>query len=86
MLEATMRKRMSLGKAIQYRYHDGDRVGLVNVWRHEDRFVLTWEECLEGDQANESNYLKDDRHRFQTVDEVVDFLKRHDLPIEKFTP
>ena len=62
------------------------KLGLIATWRHENIFVLTWEECADGDQYDEDNYTRDEVHHFQTVDDVLRFLEENALDATQFEP
>jgi hypothetical protein len=69
-----------------HRYRRDDGIdGLVNLWPHDGRIVLTWEECRDGDQFNESNYTRDEVRRFDTIEEAITFLEGSGIPPESFT-
>lgn len=42
--------RLEAGKACHFKYNLKGIAGLINVWKHNDSFILTWEECENGDQ------------------------------------
>ena len=78
--------RLNSHHAASYRYTGAGLAGLVNVWFYLDTFVLTWEECKDGDQANEGDYTRDERHEFPNAEAVVDFLDEANIDVERFTP
>lgn len=86
MSPETFRKRLEGGKCNNHLYTAGDREGLVSIWKHQGRYVLTWEECPKGGQYNESSYTRDDRHLFADIDEVLSFLAENGLGVEAFGP
>jgi hypothetical protein len=67
-------------------YSTANRENMVNVWKHAGTYVLTWEECPPGEQYNESNYTRDERYVFGTIDELLRFLEQSGLSTESFTP
>ena len=86
MTTSTFTNRIQQGKVNNLTYKDGDREGLVSVWQHDGRIILTWEECPAGMQYDESTYTRDERHVFSTVEELTAFLASHNLKPEAFTP
>jgi hypothetical protein len=58
---------------------------LVEVWRHEGRIILTWEEAPDGAQYDESRYTKDERHVFDSIGEALAFLEQHGVPFSEFS-
>ena len=49
-------------------------------------FVLTWEECRDGDQYNEHAYTRDERHQFETAEQVLAFVSQAGYPASLFSP
>ncbi len=86
MKAATFRQRLEAGKSVSYLYHTEDKAGVINLWRYGGQFVLTWEECRDGDQYNEQNYTRDETLRFDTLEAVEAFLAQNALLPEHFTP
>lgn len=78
--------RLRGGKAVNCVYRSGGLEGLVSAWRYDDAFVLTWEECRAGDQANEHLYTRDERHRFTTAEAVLAFVEQAGFPAGRFGP
>ncbi len=78
--------RVEAGKAVAYAYGDAERQGLVNIWKHDGRIVLTWEECPPGAQYDESAYTRDERAEFADLDSVVSFLRSSGLDPVDFSP
>ena len=74
------------GKANNLVYSTEGKEGLVTVWKFEDSYILTWEECPVGEQYDESTYTRDERHKFVSVEQLVDFLADHGLKPEAFKP
>jgi hypothetical protein len=79
-------QRLQNGRPADHRYAQGPLRGLVSAWRHEGRFVLTWEESRSGDQHNEHAYTRDERHLFTTAEELVAFVEQQGLTAEDFRP
>jgi hypothetical protein len=79
-------KRLKAGKACNLKYNNNDFSGMVNIWSYNDEYILTWEECKNGNQWNESSSTKDERYKFKLVDEVMQFIDKHSLDIEGFKP
>jgi hypothetical protein len=78
--------RLRRGKAVNCVYSSGELEGLVSAWSYDDAFVLTWEECRAGEQANEHLYTRDERHRFSTAEEVLTFVEAAGYPAGRFGP
>ena len=78
--------RLRSGKVVNCTYRADDRAGLISAWPHGSTFVLTWEECHDGDQYNEHNYTRDERHEFATAEEVLAFVERSGYPASVFGP
>jgi hypothetical protein len=64
-------RRLLSGKAVNCVYRAGELTGLISAWPNGGGFVLTWEECRDGDQYNEHGYTRDERHQFGTADQVL---------------
>jgi hypothetical protein len=79
-------RRISSGKAVNCTYKVGELAGLISAWPHSEGFILTWEECRNGDQYNEDSYSRDERHTFGTAEEVLAFVERSGFPASEFTP
>lgn len=47
-------ERLGAGKVVNGTYERDGLAGLISAWRHQWRFILTWEECRDGDQFNEN--------------------------------
>lgn len=82
----TFNNRIHNGKSNRYLYSRDGHEGCVSVWKHEDSLILTWEECPAGEWYNEHLYTRDERHVFVTIDELIEFLRKHGLHPELFTP
>jgi hypothetical protein len=82
----TFVERIRTGRANNLIYSSGGKEGLISVWEHESAFVLTWEECPPGQQYNESDYTRDERHVFSTLNELLAFLSANNIKVESFTP
>lgn len=86
MTEDKFRDFLIKHRALGYKYKDAGLAGLINVWFYENKFVLTWEECRDGDQFNESNYTRDDRYELPDVNSVVELLHESGVDITHFKP
>ena len=86
MTRGGLLQRLQNGRPADHRYAQGALRGLVSAWRHEGRFVLTWEESRNGDQHNEHAYTRDERHLFATAEELVAFVEQQGLTAEDFRP
>lgn len=79
-------ERLRAGTVVNCVYRAGELAGLISAWRYESAFVLTWEECRDGDQYNEESYTRDERHRFATTEEVLAFVEQAGFPASRFGP
>lgn len=79
-------QRLRTGRVVNCTYRIGDIAGLISAWPHESSFVLTWEECRDGEQYDESAYTRDERHQFATAEEVLAFVERGGYPASAFGP
>ena len=79
-------KRLLSGKVCSFTYITEGLEGGVEVHRHEDVFVLTWEEFPIGGFFDESRYTRDEVHRFASIDEVLAFLGSAGLDVTRFHP
>lgn len=70
--------------ALNYLYSTSTIEGLVTVWKHELKYVLTWEECPPGEQYDESRYTRDDVFHFTTTDDLLKFLADSQILIDRF--
>jgi len=84
MTKQNFRKLLSRGTAVHYKYKNDGQAGVVNIWLYKNRFVISWEECKDGDQFNESNYTRDDLNNFPDIDSVIDYLNSSSLSVEPF--
>lgn len=79
--------KIQLGKTCHYIYKVNERnenSGLIQVWVHDNQIILTWEECPEGLQYDESSYSKDEVHNFNNFKELDDFFNDHNILYLKF--
>lgn len=80
-------RRLRAGKAVNCVYRrDEEHTGLISAWAYDGRFVLTWEECRDGDQFNEHAYTRDERHEIASAEEVLAFVERSGYPASTFRP
>jgi len=79
-------ERLRTGKVVSCTYRSGEMAGLLSAWAYEGRFILTWEECRDGEQYNEHAYTRDDRLSFESAEEVLAFAERSGYPASAFTP
>ena len=84
MTRGGLLRRLEDGWVANHRYAQGVLRGMVSAWRHQGRFVLTWEECRDGDQLDEYAYTRDERHLFANAEELVAFVEQHGLAAEDF--
>ena len=82
----TFLDRLEKNKSNVFTYSTANKENMVNVWRYEGKYVLTWEECPPGQQYDESTYTRDERYEFGAVDELLRFLEQSGLSTESFTP
>ena len=67
-------------------YASDGKEGLVNIWKHANCYILTWEECPAGEQYDESMNTRDERHEFPTIEAVLAYLEQAGVPLSQFTP
>ena len=79
-------RRLRSGKDVNCVYKSGTLAGLISAWSHDGGFVLTWEECQDGDQYNEHAYTRDERHHFATAEQVLAFVERAGYSAGAFRP
>jgi hypothetical protein len=84
MTREEMQSVIEAGKMAAAVFWRGDLQSLIEVWRYEGQFILTWEEAPAGGQYDEARYTRDERHVFATIAEALAFLDRHDVAIENF--
>jgi hypothetical protein len=72
-----LKRRLEQGKPFDYSYSEGGKEGLISIWRHGERFILTWEESEHGGQLDESQYSRDERQEFSSAEQVADYLLRN---------
>ncbi|RLS47677.1 MAG: hypothetical protein DWH84_00210 [Planctomycetota bacterium] len=82
----TFARRLEEGKANNLTYSKDGNEGLISIWKHESSLILTWEECPKGEQYDESNYTRDERHVFDDFDKMMEFLTSKALTPDSFTP
>ncbi len=78
--------RLRAGKVVNCTYRRSDLSGHISAWAYGNKFVLTWEECRDGDQYNEQAYIRDERHEFHTVEDVLAFVEQNGHPVSAFSP
>lgn len=86
MTPQTFQNRIMAGKANNLVYSGNGKEGLICVWKYEDSFVLTWEECPAGEQYDESTYTRDEHFEFGSEDELFQFFLNNGLEVKSFTP
>ncbi len=79
-------QRLRLGKGVHRNYRTDGKTGIVSIWRHEDKFVLTWEEFPSGEVYNKQNYTRDEVHHFNDIEEVLEFLRINKVNPRGFEP
>jgi hypothetical protein len=79
-------RRLGDGKVVNCLYRTGELAGLISAWAYGGRFVLTWEECPDGDQYNEHGYTRDERYEFDSAEEVLAFVETGGHPASSFHP
>lgn len=78
--------RIESGKSCSHLYKRDGKESMINVWKHLQSYILTWEECLPGKQYDESEYTRDERKEFASVELLIDFLKEQGIDPESFVP
>ena len=86
MTPDAFKKRLCNKKACNYIYKSGGLEGLVAVWKNEGQVILTWEECPEGQQYDESTYTRDERYVFSGIDDLLAFFDKNGLNANQFSP
>lgn len=86
MKRETFIARLERGKSNNYTYSGDNEEGLIAIWKHFNDYILTWEECPKGRQYDESEYTRDEKHVFASLDSLLSFLKEHAIEVENFTP
>jgi hypothetical protein len=79
-------KRLQAGKSVRSGYHKDEFEGLISAWLHGSLFILTWEECPRGDAFNEHLYTRDERHLFETAEELLAFVEERGYTAADFRP
>jgi len=79
-------RRLHARKAVNCTYRNGELSGLISAWAYKDGFVLTWEECRDGHQEDESLYTRDERREFASAEEVLAFVESSGFPSGRFAP
>lgn len=79
-------RRLRTGKVVNCTYRRDELSGLISAWPHGGGFVLTWEECRDGDQYDEHAYTRDERHVFETAEDVLTFVEQAGYPASDFRP
>jgi hypothetical protein len=79
-------RRLEGGEGVSAVFSHGSTESLINIWKLGARYILTWEEAPQGRQFDESQYTKDERHEFQSAEEIPAFLKKHSIPLDLFKP
>jgi hypothetical protein len=74
------------GKTVNCVYSSSGLARLISAWPNNGVFVLTWEECREGEQYNEQNFTRDERHQFDTAEELLAFVEKAGYPPSAFSP
>lgn len=78
--------RLRSGKQVNCNYRAGELTGMISAWPHGGGFILTWEECRDGDQFNEQAYTRDERHQFETAEQVLVYVTQAGCPASAFSP
>lgn len=84
MTRGGLLRRLQEGGTVDHRYARGELRGLLSGWRHEGRFVLTWEEVQE--RRSERRTLRDQRQVFATAEELLAFLEQQGFTAHDFAP
>lgn len=82
--------RLASGKGVTYRssfqYQGEEFFRHIEVWKNDNRFVLTWEEYKHALKFDEESYMKDEVETFDSVESVVSYITSNGICIEDFTP
>lgn len=82
----TFIQRVESGKSNSLTYSADNIEGLINVWKHSNKYIVTWEECPPGEQFDESQYTRDERREFNTLEQALEYLRTSGIELESFTP
>lgn len=75
------------GQTCHYIYKKNERnenTGVIKVWFYNQQIILTWEECPEGLQYDESSYSKDDVYDFRNWEELDTFFSENNIQYSYF--
>lgn len=86
MTPETFESRLNTGRSNHHIYRMADTEGKVSVWKYEQNYILTWEECPTGRQYDDSTYTRDERHTFDSLAALLSFLSEYNLSPEDFRP
>lgn len=67
------------GQTCHYIYQRNENTGIIKVWICNQQIILTWEECPERLQYDESSYSKDDVHDFRNWEELDAFFSENNI-------
>jgi hypothetical protein len=78
--------RLKSGKPVSCVYRHEGLSGLISAWLNGGLFILTWEECPDGQQYDESTYTRDERRQFETAEDLLAFVEKNGHPSSAFCP
>lgn len=87
MDRARFEAKLEGGRMLSFVYQptpSNDLTGIIEIWKYQGKYIVTWEECHQGDQYNEDSYTRDERHLFASVGEAIAFLDHHKLDTASF--
>ena len=84
MKQKAFLKRLSENETNHYEYSTDGNVGFVNIWKHKNKIILTWEEFPPDCAFNEIAYTRDERHVFNDVEELFVFLNTQKISCKHF--
>ncbi|MBT3137179.1 hypothetical protein KL866_19185 [Alteromonas sp. ALT199] len=86
MTEQGFLKSLDSGKTNEFSFLQDTNQIEVSVWKHENKYVLTWEVYPVGSFHDESTYLKDEIHNFDCIRTLTEFINTNGFDLSKFTP
>jgi hypothetical protein len=79
-----LRAALESGQGISAVFRRGRLQSLVEAWKHDGHYVVTWEEARDGDQYNEHAYTRDHLENFASPEDVFAFFEEHGIDLSLF--
>jgi hypothetical protein len=86
MTKAALRRALDSGTGASGVLLRGNLQSLIYIWKLDQTYYLTWEESPENAQHDASQYTRDERHEFPSLDKLFGFLTRSSVPLASFQP